>query len=84
MVIAQYFNQGFRVLVGLAVSDALKTMYKLEPSQTQSILAFTHLPWALKIFYGLISDNFAICGSKRKSYILFGAFIQFLSMCVLV
>ena len=33
MLGAQYFNQGFKVLVSLATSDAFKTVYNLEPSE---------------------------------------------------
>jgi MFS-type transporter involved in bile tolerance (Atg22 family) len=38
------------------------------------------LPWSLKIFYGLISDNVKICGLKRKPYLIFFALVQFASM----
>lgn len=38
----------------------------------------------IKIVYGLISDNIAIAGSKRKSYLLLAACAQFLSMTLLV
>ena len=46
-------------------------------------LATTMLPWSFKIVYGLISDNLPICGSKRKSYLLIAAFMQFMSMILL-
>lgn len=38
------------------------------------------LPWSLKIIYGLISDNVKLCGLKRKPYLIFFAFVQFISM----
>ena len=38
----------------------------------------------IKIVYALISDNIAIAGSKRKSYLLISAMLQFLSMTILV
>ena len=28
------------------------------------------LPWAPKIFYGIITDNFPICGSTKKNYLI--------------
>ena len=37
----------------------------------------------MKILYGLISDNFPIFGSRRKSYLFMGAVVNFLSMYVL-
>ena len=49
----------------------------------QSILAFVALPWSTKILYGLISDNLPIMGSRRKSYLLIGALLQFLTMIAL-
>lgn len=79
----QYFNQGTKILVHLASSDLFKAYYKLEPSNVQSILALIALPWSIKILYGLISDNFPICGSRRKSYLLLAALLQFLSMVML-
>jgi len=71
------------VLVYLGSSDLFKSYYKLDPGQVQSIQAFTFLPWSLKIFYGLISDNVPIAGSRRKSYLLIGALLQFVTMMVL-
>ena len=55
----------------------------LEPGEMQTMLSFTFLPWSVKIIYGLISDNFPLFGSRRKSYILIMALLQFLSMIVL-
>ena len=69
--------------MALASSDLFKTYYKLDPGRVQTLQAFTMLPWSIKIFYGLISDNLPICGSRRKSYLLIMALFQFLSMLVL-
>lgn len=71
----QYFNQGTKILVSLASSDLFKAYYKLEPGHVQSIMAFIAIPWSTKIVYGLISDNFPICGSRRKSYLVIAAFL---------
>ena len=79
----QYFNQGTKVLVYLASSDLFKAYYHLDPGHVQTIQAFTFLPWSIKIFYGLISDNIPIFGSRRKSYLLIMAVVQFLSMVCL-
>ena len=79
----QYFNQGTKVLVYLASSDLFKSYYNLDPGRVQAIQAFTFLPWSLKIFYGLISDNLPIFGSRRKSYLIIGALLQFVTMIVL-
>lgn len=79
----QYFNQGTKVLVYLASSDLFKTYYDLDPGRVQAIQAFTFLPWSLKIFYGLVSDNLPIFGSRRKSYLIIGALLQFFTMIML-
>ena len=79
----QYFNQGTKVLVYLASSDLFKTYYNLDPGKVQSIQAFTFLPWSLKICYGLISDNLPVFGTRRKSYLIIGAILQFVTMIVL-
>lgn len=35
------------------------------------------LPWTPKIFYGMITDTFPICGSRKKSYIILMSSLQF-------
>jgi MFS-type transporter involved in bile tolerance (Atg22 family) len=41
------------------------------------------IPWTLKIFWGMISDNVKLCGLKRKPYLVFFGWLQFLSMLIL-
>ena len=41
------------------------------------------LPWSIKIIYGFLSDNVPIFGSRRRSYLYIGAFIQIISMSVM-
>jgi Na+/melibiose symporter-like transporter len=41
------------------------------------------LPWSLKIFFGLISDNVKLCGRKRKPYLIFFGLIQTVTMFIL-
>lgn len=79
----QYFIWGSKVLVNLATSDLFKSYYNLDPGQGQSIQALTTLPWSFTMFYGLISDNVPLCGSRRKSYLFISALLQFLTMLVL-
>ena len=45
-----------------------------------SYMSMLSVTWSIKIFYGLISDNFPIFGSRRKSYIIIAGIIQFFSM----
>ena len=37
-------------------------------------------PFAIKIFYGLISDNIPFIGTRRKSYLILMSFVQFFSL----
>ena len=41
------------------------------------------MPWSIKILYGLISDNVPIFGSRRKSYLIICAIVQFVTMVIL-
>jgi len=79
----QYFNQGARVLLNLAIQDLFKRVFLLEPSRLQTLLATIHIPWSCKIFFGFISDNIPFFGSRRKSYLVLGAIIQIISMATL-
>ena len=54
----------------LVVYDALKNTYLLQPEQLQYMMTIIAIPWAPKIFYGIIADTFPICGSTKKSYII--------------
>jgi len=42
-----------------------------------------NLPWSLKIFFGLVTDNIRICGLKRKPYLIFFGLVQTVVMFVL-
>lgn len=37
------------------------------------------LPWAPKIFYGLVTDTFPICKSRKRSYIVLMGALQCLA-----
>lgn len=71
----QYANQGMKVLTNLACANLFKDYYKLEPGYVQLLTTFVFMPWSFKILYGITSDNFPLCGSRRKSYIVVGSFM---------
>jgi hypothetical protein len=83
MLGAQYFSQGSKVLLGLAASSLFKDTFKLEPGYLQVLSSFIGLPWSLKIFYGIISDNYPLYGSRRKSYLFLMSCIQLVTMLAL-
>ena len=43
-------------------------------------IGIIHLPWTIKIIYGMISDNIQLFGTNRKSYIMLMGFTQFLAL----
>ena len=68
--IIQNINHGLWVVATLAVKDYYKEYLGLDPGEMAGYLSIVHIPWSLKILYGLISDNVPICGSRRKSYLV--------------
>ena len=53
--------------------DILKNRYGLEPEQMQMSTAIIASPFVFKMFYGIFTEAFPICGSTKKSYlIIFG------------
>jgi MFS family permease len=46
-------------------------------------ISIIHIPWSLKILYGLISDNVPLFGTRRKSYLILMGCIQFLALFAL-
>jgi MFS family permease len=76
----QYFSQGTISLVALATANLFKETYQLDPGQAQFLSNVITLPWIFKIVYGLISDNFPIFGSKRRSYLVILAVAQFVGL----
>ena len=41
------------------------------------------LPWSIKIIYGFLADTVPLYGSKKRSYLYVGAFVQMLAMTVM-
>ena len=56
VVATVYFAQGFKSIAGMAFSMHMKDTLGLDPSVAQGLTATMGLPWALKPFYGLLSD----------------------------
>ena len=43
-------------------------------------MSIIHIPWSVKIIYGLISDNVPIFGTRRKSYLVLMGILQFAAL----
>lgn len=68
--IIQNINHGLWIVASLAVKDYFKQYLGLDPGEMATYLSIVHIPWSLKILYGLISDNVPICGTRRKNYLV--------------
>lgn len=73
----QNLNHGLWTVAVLACQDLFKTYLKLNPGEMTMHMSMIHLPWSVKIIYGLISDNVPILGTRRKSYIVLMGLLQF-------
>jgi hypothetical protein len=65
------------VFLGLTVKDYFKHYLNLQPAESQYFSSLMDLPWTLKVFYGMISDNVPILGSHRNSYLKLTGVLQF-------
>jgi hypothetical protein len=64
----------------LSVQDLYKTYHKMDPGDMTKYTSIIHLPWSIKLIYGLLSDNVPIAGSRRKSYIIIMGVLQFVAL----
>ena len=76
-------NHGLWIMVKLSALVYYKETCKLDPGQVQMYMALIQLPWAFKIVYGFISDNVALFGYKRKTYLILFSFGEFCAMVAL-
>jgi len=53
------------------------------PAEATSILAFPLLAWAPKILYALFINQFPICGSRAKSYLILCGVVQMVATLIL-
>jgi len=70
-------NYGFATLMFISIKQLFKNEYGLDPISSQYWHSVITFPWTLKIFYGILSDNIPIMGSRKKSYIIGFSLIQF-------
>lgn len=47
----------------------------MEPETLQYMMTIIAIPWGPKIFYGIITDTFPLCGSTKKNYIILLGFL---------
>lgn len=78
--IVQNINHGLWIAAVLAVKDYYKQYLGLDPGEMAVYTSIIHIPWTIKILYGLISDNVPLCGTRRKSYLTIMGIIQFIAL----
>lgn len=76
----QNINHGLWTVAVLACQDLFKQYLHLDPGEMTLYMSIIHIPWSVKIIYGLISDNVPIMGTRRKSYIVLMGILQFCSL----
>ena len=78
-----YMNHGMWIMALLGAQDIYKYYIQMEPDQMAYQISLIHLPWSLKIFYGIMSDNVPIFGYYRKPYLIMMGLMQFLSLFII-
>ena len=66
-------------MLEVAYLDMFKNTFDLQPSESQSLMSYINLPWAPKILYGLVTDTFPICKSRKRSYLAIMGALQCVS-----
>lgn len=54
------------------ITPFLTYYLNLEGQSSTSARALLSIPWSLKVFIGMVSDNFPIFGYRRRPYMVFG------------
>ena len=62
------------------MKDLYKEYMGLDPGEMAGYISIIGMPWSFKILYGIISDNLPVCGTRRKSYLMFMGIVQFLAL----
>ena len=79
----RYVAFGARTMMNLALIYLFKEVYKIEPAYEEELDSIILLPESFKLFYGIFIDTFPIGGSRRKSYLIIFAFMQFIAfLCI--
>lgn len=68
----------------LAVLDIFKNQFELTPAKTQSYMSIIGLAWTPKLLYGIFTDTFPICGSRKKSYLVVCGLMQAMASLAVV
>lgn len=77
-------NVGYGLIYGSIVGVAypfLNNFLQLSGTESSSALALIVLPWSWKMFFGVATDCYPICGYRRRLYIVLGWLLCSLRAC---
>ncbi|GAB9468608.1 uncharacterized protein PITG_05620 [Globisporangium polare] len=79
-VLAQFAATGvvYGTLLGV-VYPFLNNYLRMTGTQTSSASALLALPWTWRVFFGIISDCYPICGYRRRPYVVIGWLVCFVA-----
>jgi hypothetical protein len=77
-----HFDETIDLLTGLT-DFTLRDNKLLKIEDRTHYMMLINLPFTFKLFYGLIADNCALFGSRKKAYIVGGGLIQFICLQLL-
>ncbi|MCK5460365.1 hypothetical protein KAI58_00060 [Candidatus Gracilibacteria bacterium] len=78
-----YFSYGASAFSAIALSFWEKETISLSAQQLIAISVWIMIPWTVKMVFGQMVDSVKIFGSRRKIYILIGAFFMILGSILL-
>ena len=70
VVILADFLVGFNSFLEIVLLDVFTNFDDEDPGQATRLMATIAFPKSLLLFYGLLSDNMALFGSHRKSWLI--------------
>ncbi|ETK88729.1 hypothetical protein L915_07052 [Phytophthora nicotianae] len=82
-LLAQYAAVGLMMgALPSAVTPFLSYYLNMEGQATTSARALLGIPWSVKVFIGILSDCFPICGFRRRPFMIIGWMLC--TICLLV
>lgn len=67
---------GFQVFPSLSMRYFFKDELGIQPAQLSIFDSISSSVWLLKPLFGFITDSFAVCGAKRRFYLIFCSLLQ--------
>ncbi|KAG3142109.1 hypothetical protein PI126_g15202 [Phytophthora idaei] len=83
-LLAQYAAVGLMMgALPSAVTPFLGYYLNMEGQATTSARALLGIPWSVKVFVGIISDCFPICGYRRRPFMIIGSGVTAITLALM-